>query len=452
MARIKNATFAGSPPRDVVGDASIFRRWLANAVGDIALVTDLVTGANGETPITHTGAGNGCQLRLPKAAQHIDSSIVLEGSGIAEQAAYVLAVPVFIPAGEADRYRLEVVMSMPAGVDSYVTVINAAGTTTFGPTAGVTTETGEEASGGASRVSRLQSVVFEVPLTAAGLWFILVSRTVYFDDVDPDGRLVSWTLTHSSAPLTAVSGGNGITLNGGGGAISDPYDAPATFTPSTVHDTYDEEVAIDGPLSAYVLTRLNRHINAMWEYVTGALIPGNATYQNATTWDNSRASFTAEGLLDFPICVVALGSCLVDTSKPSVDDYTDLTPLDGLLYWSVHPTTRTTTVANLTSVDVVLPSFSTSSSALKCAILMNSPSGVANAANWRFTVNTGAGTSAAVAPVQIGSTNLLVATVTAIPFTASAENGMSVRIANTAIGALGVEALDVLGVVLYFDP
>lgn len=452
MARIKNASFVGSPPRDVVADASIFQRWMENAIGDVALVTDKVTGANGETPLTHTGAGDGCQLRLPKAAQHIDRSIVLEGTTIAEQLAYVLAVPVFVPAGEADRYRLEVVMSMPAGTQAFATVINAAGTTTVNAQAGTVTETPDETVGSAQRVSRVQSVVWDLPLTAAGLWYILVSRTVYFDDLDPDGRLISWTLHHASTPLTAQDA-NGLSLNGGGGAISDPYAAPSTFTPSTVHDTYSEEgVYSGGPLSAYVLTRLNRHINALWEYVTGAKIPGNATYQCATTWDNSRASFTGEGQIDFPLTVVGLGSCLFDTAKPSLDDYTTLTPVDGLLDWHLHPVSRSTSWDNLSSVRVTLPSFSTSSSNLKCAILVNSPSGVANAANWRFRVSSSAGSATGVAATQIGTTRFLVATVTAVPFTASADNTLNIQISNTAAGALGVETLDVLGYVLYFDP
>jgi hypothetical protein len=199
---------------------------------------------------------------------------------------------------------------------------------------------------------------------------------------------------------------------------------------------------------------LNRQLNALWERITGALIPGNATYQTTTTWDNNRSSFTAEGLLDFPMTIVALGACHGDTGKPAVGSYTTLTPTDGLISWTVHPVSRTTTWDNIYHFYVTVPSFRASPSALKCAVLMHSPAGAANAANWRFRVNnlTAALAATGVTPVQIGSSNLLVATVTAVPFTASVDNLMLVQISNTAVGALSGETLDILGVVLYFEP
>ncbi len=71
MARLRSATPVGVPPRDTSPDASIFRRWLATSAGDVALASDLATGANSTTPIDHSGAPLGCQLRMPLAAQHI---------------------------------------------------------------------------------------------------------------------------------------------------------------------------------------------------------------------------------------------------------------------------------------------------------------------------------------------------------------------------------------------
>ena len=122
MARVKNASFIGAPPRTVVVDASISEDWLRNAVGDTALVSDLSTGENGETPITHTGTGDGCPLRLPLAAQHLDRSLILVGSTVAEDDFYILAVPWFVPAGEANIYRLTADIRTPAGVDITINV------------------------------------------------------------------------------------------------------------------------------------------------------------------------------------------------------------------------------------------------------------------------------------------------------------------------------------------
>jgi hypothetical protein len=144
-----------------------------------------------------------------------------------------------------------------------------------------------------------------------------------------------------------------------------------------------------------------------------------------------------------------LGACHGDTGKPSIDPYDSTSPTDGLLYWSMHPTTRTTSWGNLTTLYMTCPSFRTSSSDLKCAVLIHTTGAASTAANWRFRVNSGSG----VAATQIGTSKLLVATITGVSFTASADNSFSVQISNTATTA-GVtgEVIDILGVALYFDP
>jgi hypothetical protein len=443
MARIKNTGFVGAAPRTVVADASITEDWLRNAVGDTALVSDKCTGENSETPITHTGAGDGCPLRLPLAAQHLDRSLILVGSTVAEDDFYILAVPWFVPTGEANLYSLEADIRTPAGVQITCEVLDSTGTTLAGAIQGITVENIEEDRPGAQRISRAQRWRWVLQIVTPGTYCILVKRPCFFIDQDPDGRLVSWTLDHVR-PTAGEA--NGLSAGNGGTAISDPYKTNAsTFTPSTDHDTYDEEVTVDGPLSAYVLTRVNRQLNALWERITGALIPGNATYQTTTTWDNNRSSFTAEGLLDFPMAIVALGACHGDTGKPAVGDYTASAPTDGLIDWTMHPTARSTALGNLTTLVLQCPSFSATSSTLKAKVLIHAPGGAAP--NWRFHVNSGAG----VAPVQIGSSNFFVASITAIPFTASAPNTFNVQVSNTAIAALA-DPIDVLGVVLYYEP
>lgn len=450
MARIKNTSFVGAAPRTVVADASITQGWLANAVGDTALVSDKCTGENSETPITHTGAGDGCPLRLPLAAQHLDRSLTLVGDGSTIPAApfYILAVPVFIPAGEGGQYRLTVDVSPYRSDAVTAEVLSSAGTVDWGPypglreaVAGVVVASEVAAVGVGSRLG--ESVRWSVTL-GVGTSYILVKRPCRYIEQDPNATLFSWSLDHDR---TYAGEANGLSVGNGGTAIGDPYKTNAsTFTSSTDHDTFDEEVTVDGPLSAYVLTRLNRQINALWERITGALIPGNATYQTTTTWDNNRSSFTAEGLLDFPMTIVALGACHGDTGKPSVGDYTDLTPSDGLIDWTMHPTTRTTVLGNLTTLVLQCPSFSASSSTLKAKVLIHAPGGAAP--NWRFHINSGAG----VAPVVIaGSPNFFVASITAIPFTASAPNTFNVQVSNTTIEALA-DPIDVLGVVLYYEP
>lgn len=450
MARIKNASFAGAVPRSVVADASIRKDWLANVAGDVAKVSDLATGENSETPITHTGSGDGCPLRLPLASQHLDRSLIIYGSAVSEEDFYVLAVPIFIGAGEANIYRLDVEMTALRGSIVTLEIVDSTGATVSGPTPGEPTAS-EDDLPGASRVSVQSRWRWDFQVITSGIYYVLVKRPCYFSDADPDARLVSWTLDHVRP---TVGESNGLTAGNGGTAISDPYAAHTTFTPSTDHDTYDEEVAIDGPLSAYVLTRINRQLNTLWEYITGAVIPGNATHKCSTTWNNNRASFTAEGLLDFPLQVVALGGCIGTTGKPAVGDYTDSTPSDGLIGWNTHPLTRSTTNDIVASVVMTLPSFRTSSSDLDCVVLVHSLGGAGTAGNWRFRVNnvTTSSASSAVALVQVGSSNFLIATITGIPFSASADNVLDIQIANTASGALGTETLDILGACFFFDP
>lgn len=439
MARIKNASFVGVSLRDVVADAPIKTSWLRNVVGDLALLVDRVTGRNGETPINHTGGVNGCPMRIPLAAQHLDRSLVLSGNAVSKDDMFVLAVPVFVPAGHDGSLRLEVDMRSPSGFVAFLDVINSSGSSIINPTPSVESDLDEEEQS-ARRVSRHQRYSWVFSL-GPGLYFVRVKRRCTFLNEDPDGRLVSWTLDYARTSLS----GSGLAMIGD---VTNAYRASSAFTSSTIHDTYDEEVQEDGPLSAYVLTRVNRQINTLWEYVTGSRIPGNSAYQCSTTWNNNRASFTSEGLLDFPLACVVVGAAV--EGKSIVNDYTLSSPTDGLLGHCVHPTTRSTTNENVCSVMMQTPSFRTSPSDLRCTVLCHAPGG--SATNWRFRVSSSAGASSAVAPSQIGITNFFFATITSVPFTSSSSLNMNVQIANVANGALGSERLDVLGVCFYFDP
>lgn len=447
MARKVNASFFGSPPRDVVTDAGLYERWLANAAGDAALVADLVTGANSTTPIDHTGAPLGCPIRLPLAAQHIDRSLVLSGAGstVDEDDFYILGVPVFVRTGEAGVYRLTVSTKTPAGIDIFAEVRDGSWGLDYGPTPGIPTVA--PVTPGARTVS--QSVDHSWAITLGeGLQYLMVRRYCQFGDADPDGRLFSWSLDHDR---TYAGSSNGLEVQGSA-VVGDLYEAPV-LAPATVVDFYDEEIADDGPLSAWVLVQLNRKINALWEYITGAKIPGNNAQKNTSTWDNNRASFTAEALLELPMMISALGSINADTGKPSVDSYTSTSPTEGLIDWIMHPTAHSTANVNIETQLVRLPNFPTSSSALKCAVLIHTPFSSGDGANWRFRVtnSTTVTSSAAVAPVQIGSSNFHVATVTAIPFSAGADNQMTLQLAHTAVAAL-TEEIDLLGACYYYDP
>jgi hypothetical protein len=464
MARKVNASFFGSPPRDVVTDAGLYERWLANAAGDAALVADLVTGANSTTPIDHTGAPLGCPIRLPLAAQHIDRSLVLSGAGstVDEDDFYILGVPVFVRTGEAGVYRLTVDVTFPIGDpdanEVTAEVRSSSWALDYGPAPGLRAviqnvnagrrSYGDDALISTGEASGTTSTVTWAITLGEGLQYLMVRRYCAFADADPAARLLSWSLDHDR---TYAGSSNGLEVQGSA-VVGDLYEAPV-LAPATVVDFYDEEIADEGPLSAWVLVQLNRKINALWEYITGAKIPGNNAQKNTSTWDNNRASFTAEALLELPMMISALGSINADTGKPSVDSYTSTSPTEGLIDWIMHPTAHSTANVNVETQLVRLPNFPTSSSALKCAVLIHTPFSSGDGANWRFRVtnSTTVTSSAAVAPVQIGSSNFHVATVTAIPFSAGADNQMTLQLAHTAVAAL-TEEIDLLGACYYYDP
>lgn len=436
MARIRSTAPVGVPPRDTSVDASIFRRWLTAAVGDAALAADLATGANSTTPIGHTGAPDGCQLRMPLAAQHIGRSIVVDSSLGTDGYYYILAVPVFVRTGETGRYRL-IVDVTPFGSDPVtLEVRDTSWALTVNPTPGETINgTIALTSGGLVELRR--SWTFDLATT--GIHYILVKRLCRVDDID--ATLFDWALDHQR---TGAGSSNGILIDGTT-AQGSPYGALSSFTPSTVLDFFDEEVATGGPLNGFVTSRLNRKLSGLWEYVTGSRVPGNVAYQSVTTMNNNQATWTAEALLEFPMACVAVGSSndLTNAKKTGAGS--------AMSGWIRYPNTQSTTASSFCTTLLQMPSFRTSTSDLKVEVLMESIDGD-SLANWRFNaIRVGGVSSADVAPTQLGSSRWWRAQITGIPFTASAVNEIQVRIKHTTAGAI-VDDVQLTGVCVYFDP
>lgn len=437
MARLRSSTPVGVPPRDVSTDASIFRRWLATAAGDVALAADLATGANSTTPIGHTGAPDGCQLRLPLAAQHINRSLVIDASLGVDGVYYILAVPVFVRAGEDGLYSLTVDVT-PFGADPVtLEVRDTSWALTVNPTPGDRNDAQFIlASTGSSEFGNVVTWTFDL---AVGLQYILVKRLCRIDDTS--ATLFSWSLDHQR---TGAGRSNGILVDGTA-AQGSPYDALTQFSPSNVLDFYDEEVAVDGPLNGFVTSRLNRKLNAMWEYVTGAKIPGNNLYRTSGTWDNDRLTWTTEAQLEFPIACVALGSSN-DLTSPKKTGAS--AAMSG---WIRYPNTQSGTASAFCGTILRMPSFLDSPSDLKVEVLMEATDGD-SLAGWRFNaIMSGLAASADATPTQIGGTNWWRAQITGIPFTPSADNALNVRIKHTTPGAIA-DDVQLTGVCVYFDP
>jgi hypothetical protein len=439
MARLRSASPVGVPPRDTSPDASIFRRWLATAAGDVALASDLATGANSTTPIDHSGAPLGCPLRLPLAAQHI-GRIIGNVSG-SDGNYYILAVPVFVRAGEAGRYRLTVDVT-PFGADSVtLEVRNTSWALTLNPTPGQTSEDSTIALTSEGLVQVGISWTFDL---AVGLQYVLVKR--FMRDIDTGATLFGWALDHQRG---SAGNSNGILVDGTA-VQGSPYGALASYAPANVLEFYDEEVAVDGPLSAWVTSRLNRKVNALWEYVTGGSLPGNVARQISNTWDNNRATWTSEALLEFPITCVALGAS-TDIANPKTPD---LSQLSG---WIRYPNKHATAFSSFCGVIVQMPNFRISTSDLRVQVLMDTSSDTTaldGTPGYRFDVLVdGVTASAEVEPVRLAAApaRWWRATITGIPFTAGVTNQFDVRIRHTTGGALG-KPVQITGVCVYFDP
>jgi hypothetical protein len=438
MARLRSTTPVGVPPRDTSPDASIFRRWLATAAGDVALASDLATGANSTTPIDHSGAPLGCQLRMPLAAQHI-GRIIGNVSG-SDGNYYILAVPVFVRAGETGYYRL-VVDVTPFGDDPVtLEVRNTSWTVTVNPTPGEREAAPPPVADGLrSATPSNVSVSWTFLLATTGIHYILVKR--FMRDIDTGATLFRWALDHQRG---SAGTSNGILVDSTA-VQGSPYGALASYVPANVLEFYDEEVVTDGPLSAWVTSRLNRKINALWEYVTGGTVPGNVARQISNTWNNNRTTWSAEALLEFPITSIAVGAS-ADIASPKTPS---LTQLSG---WIRYPDKHATGASVFSGTILQMPGFRTSPSDLRVEVLMEAPDND-SLVNWRFdAIVSGLAAATEVAPTQIGGSRWWRAQITGVPFTTAATNQLDVRVRHVGPSGGLSDLVQMTGVCVYFDP
>jgi hypothetical protein len=369
---------------------------------------------------------------MPLAAQHIGRSIV-NVSG-ADGNYYILAVPVFVRAGEAGRYRLTVDVT-PFGADSVtLEVRNTSWALTVNPTPGQTSEGSTIALTSEGLVQVGISWTFDL---AVGLQYLLVKR--FMRGTDTGAALFRWELDHQRG---SAGTSNGILVDGTA-AQDSPYGALASYEPANVLEFYDEEVVTDGPLSAWVTSRLNRKINALWEYVTGGTVPGNVARQLSNTWNNNRTTWSAEALLEFPITSIAVGAS-ADIASPKTPS---LTQLSG---WIRYPDKHATAASVFSGAILQMPGFRTSPSDLRVEVLMEAPDND-SLVNWRFDA-VGSAAATEVAPTQIGGSRWWRAQITGVPFTAAATNQLDVRVRHVGPSGGLSDLVQMTGVCIYFDP
>lgn len=428
MARLKSSTFAGSPSRDVVQDASTFKRWMLNVCADIAGVFDRITGENAETEtMIHDGDGRGASLFMPIACQEIQADLVLAGASKAAGDMYIIAVPVFVIEGDVGDFVIEVEVERNGGAarDAFLEVRD---------TSWAVTESLE----GSPEPGGHTVHKWVVPL-AAGRQYVLIKRLVEGDE-SPTSRLIRWR----ARPKVPGRAANGLGVEGNA-VDGNPF--PVMTMSTTTGEAYDDNAGADElPLDPVVLTRMNRRLSGIWESLTGGPVPGNNTVSVGSDYDHDRSVFAAEPLLEFPLFVQALGACYV-TSDFAVDDGVS-PPVQGLVTWAApYPNAHGGGAAiTITSHSMHVPAFPTAG--LQAEILLVSDGGTPG--NWECRVSTAAGNSSWVAAAALAGGFHRVA-INDVVVTPDATNTFTLQMRNSS-GSKAAEEIAVLSWGAFYDP
>jgi hypothetical protein len=450
MARVKSSTFQGATPFEVDVDALTLGRTLQNAVGDVALVYDKITGENAEPlPVNHAGPGRGSVLGVPLWNQYIGRSINYVGSGTSKGGipapVFLIAHPFYLPRGESTlNVRLVTEGGNLAPLRPTVRVTSTTGTTR--QTAVMDVEDGI-ASVRLTGMTEGENLIFvEANTQGSSLTdLLLLSWHGYFDRARRPSSV-------SRAPSGSTS--VGVTIPGVSEAVS--------------HTTMDSNWFSSGAaFDGFITAHLDRNINGLLEFGSGWPAGGNFAYTHedqtggvADATDPSQSRFHAhtrsllanEGQIDFPVWCEAFGA--MGTDGVAVAAVGSVAPTAGMLQWfAPYPTA--VALNTLTQLLIRYPDFQTASSRLRAVILAgtNEP---ANVTSWTGTINTSTGSAGAVfaaafdTAVSSGSP-LSVARPSAIPFQGDGLTLTSLQTSKAAALSGTYEEFFLLGVCLYFE-
>jgi hypothetical protein len=469
MTRLKSISFTGSTPRDVSKTTPIYKRWLERAIGETSHIYDQLTGSNGETEtINHIGSnGRGAILRMPLANQLINASIGL-AAGSGEDYYHVVAVPVYIPRGEALSYWLEVDMTPPAthpncskNVPRHKAVIayvrGNAGALNYGPIELQATEQlvqppfrdpNSELEYTWPELGDIGSVTFRGLISglAEGLNYIFVSRRCF---LAPAGS--QYLTGFRIYPSVSYNSGAGVSLSNAN--AGNPYPVPTAFTTSTFKSFDSTQVEDNGPLDSFILTHLNRNMNLLYEYLTGGKVEGNNTRQCAITRNHDAVVFTNEPNIDIPVACYAFGGCIDDYPaglKNASNIAANTNPTTGIVDWLRAPKNHAA-LASMSLSGFVMPLRNNSAGNLQCTILVQQQNG--SALNWGFYAETsgGGGSSSTFNCVRIGTTNYYQCTIDDLPYDSGVHNSVQIYAQHSAPNAAVLtDIINVLGVCFYF--
>lgn len=482
MARVKSATFKGAMPGEVDVHAPTYTRVIKNAIGDLALAYDKITGSNSEAEITnHDGTvGRGCPLGVPWVNQSfggrtessragmwgIDltyTSATTKGSDASFGDTAIFAVPVFIPPGERDI----TIKIAGRGLDIWPWRVEL-----WKESDGSVIFSGELRHSVNARYETLGLSSGNNGTSGAGLLCLLLvyadtsARQVTSGDT-PDSQTFVYSLfagptrIRRAPSARAQMAGMMPTRRS-----TDDYTAAGGSLDSIWRD-FDSTLFVDEmPMHAYLTGGANRNRNSLAEYITGWPAGGNASYTRADSGSNepSRSEFashsrsttggftTIEPEVAWPLVASAFGAfqlagnVVVNATPPTI----------GLLDWyaPMPMVAAINTPAALYNLRCEVPHFKSSASKLKVCVLAGfGTAATTEAVKWKSSVKMGTATaSTAVAFAQVASTKLLTSKQTAIAFNADLiAEAASIRLEKTAAKSTFDEIV-ILGACLYFEP
>lgn len=398
MTRSRNTAFRGITPPESDVDVKAYQRVLLECVQDFHRLFDVCTGENAISSfdtILHNGDGgagsllgvpiiNTCVLKVPFLEDASTANVY--GGDL-----YIYAFPAFIPQGE-DFYELVLEFASP---DVDLEVLDMAGASYYG---GLVPSDYD----GSRHRWRLQFAG-----TGERLLFAFRKNIENRGDIPiRHVRMYSTRLNADVAPRLSSSTGE------------NPFDVPAAGsglpadTATGVEILHDEMLVAQYALAGRIVTVLNRNLNAMWEYITGSPVPGNDEVTNADSgasnpatsrfMAHTRAPFTSEPLVEWPIFAEGAGCCRVDNGAFCVDNANPGT--DGVLDWHV-PYPRDLAATTGHQVRVFIPDFPTSPARFKVLAIFINESGKGTPANWEARVTTVSGSSAWVFVTRVGTTD-----------------------------------------------
>jgi len=462
MARVKNSAFVGATPSDVDVDAPTWMRVIKNAIGDLALVYDMVTGLNAEAnTMTHGGAGRGARLGFPWVNQTFggrgdrlgqwgidlaytmapDASSGKVDGGVGTDT-IIFGVPVFIPPGETDM----TIVVTGHGLDVWpwrVKLLKESDGSTL-LEAGLVRSIDESGA-----FERLSLSTNDNGTDGTGMLCLML----VFADTSSQ-QLVSGTMEGGQVrAFSLFAGPTRIRGDHGTSVFTSTIDAPAITTGSPFHwRDFDATLFAERlPIHSYLTGGASRNLNALIEYIRGWPVGGNPTYalidSGATNPVTSRflahtlSTLATEPAIAMPLMAQAFGAAQED-GKMAVDS---VIPTAGLLDWYGYMPIATAS-SRFAEWLMRVPDFDTASSKLKSCTLAVSDV-MAQGVNWSSSWNAGSATAFA----QVSTSKLMTSKHTALAFTADDENNMILKFEKSAAKTTDDEVM-VLGSCLYFEP